>query len=183
MTHSTKKSRLHRLLKLAYAPLVAAVAAGAICTGAGTGTAASTTTPGTTDAPQSGDAYNWALFNRTGQPIYGYWNAEMPATGDHSRVETDKDRPWQPDVTSAKATQYQYSSNLTTWTGHICYKKQWWDYTFRDYGFGDKIFGYGNPIFRLEADSAGTPWVYFDAYSWGVRYADRHPLTPGTGSC
>ncbi|MFC9769301.1 hypothetical protein [Rhodococcus jostii] len=167
-------SRLHRLRQLAYAPLVAAIAAGAICAGTGTGTA-------TTDAPQSGSAYEWALLNHTGQSIYGYWNAEM-STGDHSRVETDKDHPWKADD-AAKATQYQDAARYTTWRGHICYNKHWWDYTFNGALFGDRFMGHGEPIFKLEADSAGTPWVYWDQYTFGVRHVWRDPLKPGTGSC
>ncbi|MFD7046308.1 hypothetical protein, partial [Rhodococcus jostii] len=77
MTTSTM-SRTQRLRQLAYAPLVAAVAAGAICTGAGTSTAATdTTAPAAADTPQSGNAYDWYLLNHTGQPIYGTWSAEM----------------------------------------------------------------------------------------------------------
>ncbi|MFC9769427.1 hypothetical protein [Rhodococcus jostii] len=145
-------SRLHRLRKLAYAPLVAAVAAGAVCVGAGTGTAA------TTDAPQSGSAYNWYLLNHTGQPIYGTWSAEM-ASGDKSRVETDKDHPWKPND-AAKATQYQDSRRYTTWKGRICYNKHWWDFAYSNSGFGDSVFSSGIPVFTLEADSAGALFVY-----------------------
>ncbi|MFC9769494.1 hypothetical protein [Rhodococcus jostii] len=166
-------SRLHHLRKLAYAPLVAAVAAGALSTGAGTSTAADT------DTPQSGNAYNWALFNRTGQSIYGYWNAEMP-TGDKSRVEAPADRPWQPDVTSAKATQYQDAWSVTTWTGHICYNKHWWDYSYSGTGFGDGIyFGIGAPTFSLEVDSRGALFVYpfADDRFW------RDALTRKSGDC
>ncbi|MFC9769160.1 hypothetical protein [Rhodococcus jostii] len=93
-------STMRRLLKLAYTPLVMAVAAGAICTGAGISTAAptvATTTPAATDTLQSGSAYYWYLVNRTGQPIYGTWSAEMPASGDRSQVEASADHPWPPD--------------------------------------------------------------------------------------
>ncbi|MDV6278159.1 hypothetical protein R3Q06_32320 [Rhodococcus erythropolis] len=182
MTRSTK-TRPHRLRQLAYAPLIAAIAAGALCTGAGTSTAAAGTThaPTTPDTPHSGNAYNWYLLNHTGQPIYGTWDAKMDS-GDHSEVKTDKDHPWKPDD-AAKATQYQYGSSLTTWTGHICYNTHSWDYTHTDYHYGEKVFGYGNPIFTLEADSTGTPWVSFDVYDFGVRHIHREALKPGTGSC
>ncbi|MDV6278825.1 hypothetical protein R3Q06_36275, partial [Rhodococcus erythropolis] len=156
MTTSTKKSRLHRLRKLAYAPLVVAVAAGAICTGAGTGTAAQRAGA---DAPQSENAYTWALYNSTGEPIYGNWNAEM-STGYHSRVETSADHPWQPGDDAAEATQHQDTWRNTTWTGHICYNKHWWDFSYSAKRFGDGYFGLGIPDFRLEADSAGALFVH-----------------------
>ncbi|MFC9769405.1 hypothetical protein [Rhodococcus jostii] len=169
MTHSTKKSRRHRLLKLAYAPLVMAVAAGAICIGAGTGTAASTTTPGTTDAPQSGSAYEWTLINHTGQPIYGTWSAEM-STGDHSRVEADKDHAWQPgDVVGA--VQYQDTWRSTTWRGRICYNGNWWDYE-------SSKSGAAGFEFSLEADSAGNLFVYPHN-----GYSGRHRLALKPGRC
>ncbi|MDV6277250.1 hypothetical protein R3Q06_27520 [Rhodococcus erythropolis] len=183
MTRSTTSPR-HRLRKLAYTPLVAAVAAGTLCTGAGISTAATDTTgPATTDAPQSGSAYYWQLLNHTGQPIYGSWSAEMP-TGDHSEVKTDKDRPWKPDDASVKATQYQSSGLDTTWKGHICFNKQSWDYAFSGQGFGRKWLGFGDPIWRLEADSAGALWVHFDYYDIAaIRVYAREPLKLGTGSC
>ncbi|MFD7046114.1 hypothetical protein, partial [Rhodococcus jostii] len=65
-------SRLHRLRELAYAPLAVAVTAGTICTGVGTEVAAT---------PQSGDTYDWYLFNRSGKPIYGTWNATTSPWG------------------------------------------------------------------------------------------------------
>ncbi|MDV6277997.1 hypothetical protein R3Q06_31425 [Rhodococcus erythropolis] len=188
MTRSTM-SRLHRMRQLAYAPLVAAVAVGTLCTGAGISTAATDTTgPATTDAPQSGDAYYWQLLNHTLQPIYGSWDAKMDS-GDHSEVKTDKDHPWKPDDASVKTTQYQDASRYTTWTGRICYNKRWRDFEFSDFGFGVKVtgvgMGYGSPIFTLEADSAGTPWVYFDWYPLGIRATRRYPtsLDVQSGSC
>ncbi|MFC9768989.1 hypothetical protein [Rhodococcus jostii] len=163
MTTSTM-SRLHRLRKLAYAPLVAAVAAGAICTGAGTSTAVPT------DTPQSGSAYNWQLLNHTGQSIYGSWGAEM-STGDHSRVETDKDHPWKADDASVKAVQYRNPWFNTTWRGEICYKEHWWDYTYTS-----QSLGFDNTIFRLEADSRGALFVYDSAHQVG---AEPMILRPG----
>ncbi|MFC9769756.1 hypothetical protein [Rhodococcus jostii] len=147
MTASGMKNRLHRLRKLAYAPL--AVAAGTICTGMGIGA------PAATDTPQSGNAYIWHLVNHTSQPIYGYWGAEM-ASGDTSRVETDANHPWQPGH-SDEATQYLNRWRFTTWKGHICHNRHWWDFTFSDVGFGQS-----NNAFWLEADSTGAMFAYFD---------------------
>ncbi|MFC9769257.1 hypothetical protein [Rhodococcus jostii] len=146
MTTSTM-NRLQRLRKLAYAPLVAAVAAGAICTGAGTSTAADT------DTPQSGSAYNWYLANHTGQPIYGYWSAEM-ASGDKSRVETDAKHPWQPGARPA-AVQYQSSWHYTTWRGRICYNEHWWSHTSSNYDY----LPLGDIEFTLSVDSTGVLFV------------------------
>ncbi|MFC9769102.1 hypothetical protein [Rhodococcus jostii] len=174
MTTSTKKSRLHRMRKLAYAPLVAAVAAGAICTGAGTSAATDTTAPAATDTPQSGNAYDWYLLNHTGQPIYGTWSAEM-STGDHSRVETDADRPWKADD-AAKAVQYKNWSLYTTWTGHICYNKHWWDYQDRHL---DWVLEDHHLVFTLEADSTGALFMYPDFNKRSTYVA----LTPEDGGC
>ncbi|MDV6273941.1 hypothetical protein R3Q06_10570 [Rhodococcus erythropolis] len=178
----TATSRLRSLRKLAYTPLIAAVAAGALCTGAGTSTA-ETTAPATTDAPQSGNAYEWTLLNHTGKSIYGSWSAEM-STGDHSLVETDKDHPWKADD-AAKATQYKDVTRYTTWRGHICFNEHWWDATLSDELWGGTILGLGRgaPVFRLEADSAGTPWVYFDKYIYGIHKTERVSLNPQSGSC
>ncbi|MFC9768671.1 hypothetical protein [Rhodococcus jostii] len=170
MTTSTM-SRLHRLRKLAYAPLIAAVAAGALCTGAGVALAAPT------DTPQSGSAYNWQLLNHTGQPIYGYWGAEM-ASGDTSRVETDADHLWKPDDASVKATMHQSVLHNTTWKGHICINKHWWDFTDSERDFrGGKA---GTLIFRLEADSKGAPFVYYQPSLWEPQ---KKPLKLQQGDC
>ncbi|MFC9769460.1 hypothetical protein [Rhodococcus jostii] len=175
MITSGMKSRLHRIRKLAYAPLVVAIAAGAICTGAGFGSAApaaTATTPAPTDTPQSGATYDWYLLNHTGQSIYGNWNAEMELGSEYnSHVEAPADHPWQPND-AATAAQHSDWMHYTTWTGRICYKKRWWAYAISDFGFGDDAF-YGKPVFRLEADSADDLFVY---YSSPFHYAP-HPLT------
>ncbi|MFC9769393.1 hypothetical protein [Rhodococcus jostii] len=175
MTTSTM-NRLQRLRKLAYAPLVAAVAAGAICTGAGIGTAAptaaDTTAPATTDTPQSGDAFNWTLQNHTGQTIYGDWGAWMEWSGNSSHVEAPADNPWHPDE-AATAVMYRNMWHETRWSGHICYNKHWWDYA-----------GWPAPRdqdahnFSLEADSTGALFVYFTDHDMR-RYRVAMTLQPG----
>ncbi|MDV6278176.1 hypothetical protein R3Q06_32430 [Rhodococcus erythropolis] len=117
MTTSTKKSRPHRLRKLGHTPLIVAVAAGVVCTAAGTSTADAAITS------QNEPEYTWTLTNRTGQPIYGTWSAEM-STGNGSHVEATEDRPWELDAT-VTTTQYQNARLSTTWKSHICYNKHW----------------------------------------------------------
>ncbi|MDV6277247.1 hypothetical protein R3Q06_27505 [Rhodococcus erythropolis] len=163
--------------QLVYLPLVAAVAAGALCTGAGISTAADATTataPAVTDTPQSGDAYNWYLLNHTGQPIYGSWEAKM-SSGDHSEVKTDKDHPWKPDD-AAKATQYENTGYLTKWMGHICFNNHMWAYGAEGY------FPLSELVFRLEVDSAGTPWTTLESYYLGIHHTERKVMVVGS-SC
>ncbi|MDV6278076.1 hypothetical protein R3Q06_31855 [Rhodococcus erythropolis] len=172
MTRSTT-SRPRSLRKLAYAPLIAAVATGTLCTGAGISTAATdTTAPATTDTPESGNAYEWSLTNRTGQEIYGSWSAQM-STGDHSEVKTDKDHPWKADD-AAKATQYQTIFRTTTWTGLICYNRNWWTYT----ASSDNATGFR---FSLEADTEGALFVY--PHDGAHDRDNRHRLTLKPGVC
>ncbi|MDV6277955.1 hypothetical protein R3Q06_31215 [Rhodococcus erythropolis] len=145
-------SRRHRLRKLAYTPLVMAVAAGAICTGAGNGLAATADASASIDTQQGRSSQDWYLLNHTGQPIYGNWNAKMDSASYSSHVETDKDHPWAPDD-AAKATQNENWGG-TLWAGRICFDRNWWEYT-----------GYRSPenaVFTLEADSAGELYVYHD---------------------
>ncbi|MDV6278691.1 hypothetical protein R3Q06_35560 [Rhodococcus erythropolis] len=154
MTTSTM-SRRRRLRKLAYAPLVAAVAAGAVCVGPGTGAAATTAAAGPIYW-----GYDWSLVNRTGQPIYGDWNVTMES-GASSHVEAPDETPWQPDDV-AETTQYEedVASSQMSWTGHICYNTHWWDYMASDFGFAHDP---GARVVTLEADSAGALFVYPDA--------------------
>ncbi|MDV6278280.1 hypothetical protein R3Q06_33045 [Rhodococcus erythropolis] len=170
MTANGRKNRLHRLRKLAYAPLAVAVAAGAICTGveiAAAAPAEAPITPAATDTPKSGDAYIWHLVNHTNQPIYGTWRAEM-STGDGSHVEATADHPWLPGH-SDEDTQYLNRWRFTTWNGRICYNKHWWGFTFSDLGFGET-----NNAFWLEATSPGALFVYFDVANIGVSHKREH---------
>ncbi|MFC9768807.1 hypothetical protein [Rhodococcus jostii] len=171
---TTSTMRRHRLLKLAYAPLAVAVAAGAICTGAGTSTAAAdTTAPANTDAPPTGGWYDWGLRNRTGQPIYGTWDAKMEWSGDSSHLEATADHRWPPGA-AATSTMYKNFWHSTEWTGNICYNKQWWTYY-----LGTDI-NTRMQIFSLEADSAGRLWVWISGGDETDRWARR--MTP-TGVC
>ncbi|MDV6278728.1 hypothetical protein R3Q06_35760 [Rhodococcus erythropolis] len=146
------------LRKAAYAPLTVAILAGALSSGMGIGSAATDATTTPTGTPQIGTAYNWSVNNHTGQPIYGTWNATMHS-GNSSHVEATADHPWKPGD-APHATQYQDMERDTTWTGHICYNKRWWDYTLSDWGFGEGPFSTTIPDFSLEVDSQGTLFVY-----------------------
>ncbi|MDV6277248.1 hypothetical protein R3Q06_27510 [Rhodococcus erythropolis] len=164
MTTRTKTSRQRSLRRLAYVPLIMAVAAGALCTGTAI-SVADTTAPATSSDP----VYTWSLINHTGQPIYGEWRAEI-STGDHSIVHTDADHPWKPgDVPSAFMGFGGF--HPTMWKGRICYDKHWWDY-------GPESLGQLlNPT--LAADSTGMLWVYphGDGISW------RLPMYPENSVC
>ncbi|MFC9769116.1 hypothetical protein [Rhodococcus jostii] len=167
-----KMSRLHRLRKLAYAPLVAAVAAGAICTGAGASTAAPDMTPGpTTDTPQSGSTFHWTLENRTGQPVYGEWNAHYDQYAAHSsHVESSPEHRWQIGAVVGADNYQDFWHEAPDWDGHICYNNHWWDLPrieARTYSF------------RLEVDSKGTLFAnYVD--TWDLQ---RLPMISKKDAC
>ncbi|MFC9769565.1 hypothetical protein [Rhodococcus jostii] len=63
MTTSRKRSRLHRMRRLVYTPLVAAVAAGTVCAGAGISTAATDADPGPVEW------IDWRVHNYTDQVL------------------------------------------------------------------------------------------------------------------
>ncbi|MFC9769133.1 hypothetical protein [Rhodococcus jostii] len=116
MTLSPKKmSRRHRMRGLAYAPLVAAVAAGAICTGAGTGAAA--TTAG------SANLQEWRVHNNTGQVLTDGLFAKFE--GDHtSTLSVAGLQPgefWSSDYEPGSAFQLNY-----TVATDICYLHTQW---------------------------------------------------------
>ncbi|MDV6277249.1 hypothetical protein R3Q06_27515 [Rhodococcus erythropolis] len=159
-------SRRCSLRKLAYTPLVAAVAVGALCAGAGISTA-------TPEPAKSTDIGNdmWTLTNRTGQPISGLWTVN--AYGSKSSVETSQDKPWAPDET--------VSGNTVTWAaeppwgweweGHICYNKHWWDFK--------PQYGYWN-TWSMEVDTKGTLHA---TYRSPIGTTTRIPLQAKTDTC
>ncbi|MFC9768206.1 hypothetical protein [Rhodococcus jostii] len=173
---STKMSRLQRMRGLAYAPLVAAVAAGAICTGAGTGTAAATATASThTSTLRDRPGYEWSLINRTGDPISGNWS--VSDHGATSRVERYQNDPWQPDEVATAAQKGDYEG--ATWQGAICYRDHWWI-------FGNR--GAHAHWFRLEADSTHALFVYYQPDDRGGEGVKAEPvykaaLKPTGGTC
>ncbi|MFC9766649.1 hypothetical protein [Rhodococcus jostii] len=138
------------LRKAAYTPVAVAVLAGAVCAGAGIGSAA-TADPGTTpDALQSsGIATAWSMENRTDQSIYGQWDA-WNSKRETSRVATTADNPWQP---GAIAKSFQEAAS--SWSGRICYNKQYWDFYPQQLSLADE------GKFRLEVDSNKVPHVYY----------------------
>ncbi|MDV6277837.1 hypothetical protein R3Q06_30555 [Rhodococcus erythropolis] len=133
---------------------IIAVAA-AIGTGTGIGSATTPDPVTTPDTLQSGGpATLWHVKNRTGQPIYGQWDA-WNAKGETSRVAATADNPWQPDAV-AKSFQEEDSK----WSGRICYNKQYWDFYPHAIRFGDSP-----GTLSLEVDSNNAPHA---------RYTDRH---------
>ncbi|MFC9769681.1 hypothetical protein [Rhodococcus jostii] len=162
MTISSKKGRLHRTRNLASISLVAAAAAGAICTEAGISTAAidpaATTMPTHTTDEAASDTFDWSVTNRTGQPIYGTWEVRNRAGRSH--VESSVDKPWIPgdhaNSNQRKVGLYEYDLD---WKGVICYNENTW------------VFEKG-PIttdFSLEVDSRGVLHaIYYTSDILGV---------------
>ncbi|MFC9769091.1 hypothetical protein [Rhodococcus jostii] len=131
---SRKKNRPDGMRRWAYVPLAVSVLAGAVCGGAGTGTAATTastdvvtesaTTP---DAPHgsAGDKNWWSLYNYTGLPVYGEFSVQTGKAV--SEVKIDKDR---------QLASGGHESRPTTnsvwwrdyWMGHICFNHAWYNF-------------------------------------------------------
>ncbi|MDV6278291.1 hypothetical protein R3Q06_33130 [Rhodococcus erythropolis] len=160
MTLSAKKtSRQQRLRKLAYAPLVAAVAAGALCTAIGSASALDAnagTAPPETAASKDCGAY-WQIVNRTGQPVSGNWIAH--GFQYESVVHTDQIHPWAIDQKvcgdTTPVVPFFVPFPNVPWEGHICYNNHWWDFDRRSVNTNR---------WSLEVDSRGTLHaVYQDA--------------------
>ncbi|MDV6278171.1 hypothetical protein R3Q06_32400 [Rhodococcus erythropolis] len=173
MTISSKNGRLYRMRNLASISLVAAAAAGAICSGAGISTAAVDTgetimPTHTTDAAAS-DTFDWSVTNHTGRPIYGTWDAQN-AEG-RSHIESSVGNPWKPDD-HADAHQRGNALGITQWKAVICYNENTW--TFET--------NMDTTDFSLEVDSKGALHaIYYDHDVFGrTRY-----VTPFVrrGSC
>ncbi|MFC9768103.1 hypothetical protein [Rhodococcus jostii] len=158
MTISWKISRLRGLVS---ASLIAAAAAGGLCTGSGISTADADTDAGvgtrTTFPDPAPD--RWSIVNGTGQPIYGEmalteWLVLFPVSSipySRTSVERPKDRPWL--VGEHESVERVPSTPITVGVreGHICYDKQWWDYdTYPTLPFLHSSVGH------LEVDSRGT---------------------------
>ncbi|MDV6277846.1 hypothetical protein R3Q06_30610 [Rhodococcus erythropolis] len=166
-----KTSRPHRRRKLAYAPLVAAVAAGALCAGAGIGEARTepVTSPETISTPWVSE---WTISNHTGQPISGSWN-QRDDFGTGSAAQSYQDHPWAPDavVTTKLNDKWALQPWGYAWEGHICYIKHWWDFA------PQHVATQG---FSLEVDSQGTLHA---VYVNGWDTISRIPLTAKADAC
>ncbi|MDV6278535.1 hypothetical protein R3Q06_34615 [Rhodococcus erythropolis] len=141
----TKKAVNHVRI-VAYVPLVMAVAAGAICTGTGIGTAAPATSAH--HELENRPGYEWQLINRTGAPISGNWS--VSDHGETSRVERRQNEPWMIDEIATAAQKGDYEG--ARWQGAICYRTNWWKFAPR--------VAHAH-WFRLEADSTGALFVYY----------------------
>ncbi|MFC9768321.1 hypothetical protein [Rhodococcus jostii] len=124
---STDKNRPHRMRRWAYAPLVATVAVGAVCTGAGSGSAA---TDAATDAVAESaatapppDPGFWRLTNDTDQPIYGTWADQKG--GDSVAIDRSSWRPLQPGSSDDARIANEGGWGRTYWWAHVCYNHMW----------------------------------------------------------
>ncbi|MFC9766037.1 hypothetical protein [Rhodococcus jostii] len=121
-----KKSRLHRMGRVASASLAAAVAAGGICVGAGISAAGTPDAPstGSADAPQGGSV-SWSVTNRTGELVWG--NIVSQRGSYVSQIGWPKDAPVPSGAgDSAPVSPYGVTGLLYTW-GRICYHGAWWN--------------------------------------------------------
>ncbi|MFC9769597.1 hypothetical protein [Rhodococcus jostii] len=167
------------LRKAAYAPLAAAVLAGAVCAGTGIGSATTTDPATTPDTLQSGETSStaWSVQNLTGQPIYGQWDA-WNSDGAKSRVAATADDPWQLGAT-AKADQVVTPNfGWTKWSGRTCYNKQYWDF------YPVTLNLANNTAFKLEADSRGTLHASYTTFEGASGDMDhKKALTPTGVGC
>ncbi|MFC9769626.1 hypothetical protein [Rhodococcus jostii] len=110
---STNKNRPHRMRRWAYVPLVAVVA-GAVCAGAGIGSAATDTDAG------SGDNVEWRVHNYTDKAL---------TSGIFFKEEVDVSSV---DITGLKPGEVKSGIYQSRWevpnitTGHVCFNNTLW---------------------------------------------------------
>ncbi|MDV6278483.1 hypothetical protein R3Q06_34305 [Rhodococcus erythropolis] len=172
----TKKSRLHRMGRVAAVFLAGAVAAGGICGGAGISAAATPDAPSTvsSDSPPGGEA-TWSVMNRTGEPVWGYLEIQRGSTG--SRIGWPKDAPV-PSGAGDSAPRTGWGVLYTQ--GRICYHGAWWNLPRDNYGSGsyDDVYNWN----LVAADNDRNTLTVADAEH---RYIKPMPMirTPGDSEC
>ncbi|MFC9769090.1 hypothetical protein [Rhodococcus jostii] len=109
----------NRLRKLAYLPLTAAIAAGAVCTGAGVSAAAADMTA------ESNETTQWHVYNYTDQELTG--GEFYKQRGDHTS-EIVFGSPLAVKAGLEGTLQYPATSlyDVYTW-GRVCYDHRWWN--------------------------------------------------------
>ncbi|MFC9768436.1 hypothetical protein [Rhodococcus jostii] len=144
---STKKNRPHRMRRWAYAPLVAVVAAGAVCTGAGVGSAATDPDPRSSVAATVSDDLDTAgggdalaarssiftlTYNHTREPVWGNVRT-VDYSGWVQNFEWTKEDPLLPElsVDAASTEQREWSPSPAAASGaftsaSLCYNGSWW---------------------------------------------------------
>ncbi|MFC9769134.1 hypothetical protein [Rhodococcus jostii] len=159
------------------APLVAAVAAGGICAGAGIGAAATDDTNATavpthttTDFPSN---FYWQVTNHTPQSIYGYWRLNGGSDERSSHVESTTDDRWQP---GDHAGMQSGAGSPRNWEAEICYDNHWWKYR--------SPLSVHTDSFSLEVDSNNTLHaVYNDPDIILGSKIQRDPFTAQKDAC
>ncbi|MDV6278299.1 hypothetical protein R3Q06_33180 [Rhodococcus erythropolis] len=150
------------LRKVSYAPLTAAVLAGALCSGTGTGTAAAdaaTDAPTASTAAAPGTAIDWhwwSLYNDTGQPIYGTWSEQVGSTV--SELDLVSKWPLQNDGHESRPRVDNGWVGSPYWMGHICYAHKWWNHPRQE-----RVLS-ADATFTLEAKDGGLQ------VTWKKRY-------------
>ncbi|MFC9769671.1 hypothetical protein [Rhodococcus jostii] len=172
------------LRKAAYAPLAAAVLAGAVCSGAGLGSAATDTETGVgagTNIPDPAPL-RWSVVNGTGQPIYGKMklteNVLFPPMPPYpystTSIERPKERPWAVgDHESTERAPRPTTGATAVYEGHICYNKKWWELP------GDSFILLPNmhsSVAHLEVDSLGTLHLVENTYDGFGTHTFRTPF-------
>ncbi|MDV6278015.1 hypothetical protein R3Q06_31515 [Rhodococcus erythropolis] len=140
MSLTASSNHLRRVRRWVYTPMVAAVAAGAVCTGVGIGSAVADTPPAgavptgsaaAADTLQSGgSSYIWSLTNNTAQPVYGQWTL-TDGQGQTSGMAAAQESPLTP---GARLSEMQKEPDRTARpiryaTGKICYNHTWWNWS------------------------------------------------------
>ncbi|MFC9769627.1 hypothetical protein [Rhodococcus jostii] len=148
------------LRKAAYAPLAAAVLAGAVCSGAGIGSAATDTDAGVGTGTS---ASKFWMVNGTGQPIYG------TLLLDSAMVERTKYNPW--GVGESESGEKSIVP-FRSWHGRICYNQVWWKLPFT---------AEDASVAHLEVDSQGT--LHLVEYDTFLGKTWRTPFTKTQSAC
>ncbi|MFC9769695.1 hypothetical protein [Rhodococcus jostii] len=176
MDISKNKSWLRRA---AYAPIAAAVLAGAVCSGAGIGSAATDTETGVgagTNIPDPAPL-RWSVVNGTGQPIYGKMELHEqlfvppfpPPPYSTTSIERPKDHPWGVDDHESTERPPRPNPGTIAWyEGHICYNEKWWNL--------ESDMNMKSSVAHLEVDSRGTLHLVEHTYDGFGTHTFRTPF-------
>ncbi|MFC9766648.1 hypothetical protein [Rhodococcus jostii] len=136
----------NRLRKLAYLPLTAAIAAGAVCTGAGVSAAAADMTA------ESNATTQWHVYNYTDQELTGVEFYKQ--VGDHtSEIAFGAPLAAGDDLQGTLEFPATTTYRFYTW-GRVCYDHKWWNLK-RDGSREGPSYPYGNVYIYALNDEHG----------------------------